>query len=166
MAHQCPSDQRFHGYAKLVESPLWEKLKFIEEDSTMKMRQITLVAALVLALLAGMCLTVMAKDMAMTAKGQEVTLNGTLTCTFCSLSHPEKPCAKGCCAQCMKAGDPPMLTDAKGNQYVLLTGEVKTPLMNAERMEMAGGPVTVKGMLVKGKGIQAIFVESIKKAGK
>jgi hypothetical protein len=133
----------------------------------MKMRQATIVMALVLALLAGTCLAVMAaKDKAITAKGEEVTMTGALTCTFCSLSHPEKPCAKGCCAQCMKAGDPPMLTDAKGNQYVLLTGEVKTPLMNAERMEMTGGQVTVKGMLVKGKGIQAIFVESMKKAGK
>ncbi len=132
----------------------------------MNKRQLTLAMVLVLVLLAGMCLTVIAKDPAMTAKGEEVTLSGMLTCTFCTLSHPDKPCAKGCCAQCMKAGDPPMLTDAKGNQYVLLTGEVKTPLMNAERMNMVGGQVTIKGMLVKGKGVQAVFVESMKKAGK
>ena len=35
--------------------------------------------------------------------------------------------------------------------------------MNPERMKMLGGQVTVKGMLVKGKGIQAIYVDSMEK---
>ena len=35
--------------------------------------------------------------------------------------------------------------------------------MNPERIKMMGGQVTVKGMLVKGKGIQAIYVDSMEK---
>jgi hypothetical protein len=124
-------------------------------------------AALVIVILIGMVLSVMAaKQMTMSAKGTEVTMTGTLACTFCSLSHQGKPCPKGCCASCIKAGDPPLLIDAKGNMYLLTANEMQGRLMTTERMVMAGGKVTVKGLLVKGKGIQAIFVDSMKKAAK
>ncbi len=36
--------------------------------------------------------------------------------------------------------------------------------MNPDRMKLIGGQVAVKGLLVKGKGIQAIYVDSIEKA--
>jgi hypothetical protein len=64
---------------------------------------------------------------------------------------------------CVKAGDPPMLTDADGNMYLLISGEQAVPFMNPERMKMLGGQVTVKGLLVKGKGVQAIYVDSMEK---
>jgi hypothetical protein len=138
------------------------------------MRRFTLHLTLILVVLMALALTVsMAgqppksdkpeKPEAM--KGEKATLAGQLSCTFCTLAHPDKPCNKGCCAECMKAGDPPLLTDAEGNMYVLVSGEVKKPLMTPERMEMAGGKVTVKGLIVKGKGVQAIFVDTMEKMG-
>jgi len=98
------------------------------------------------------------------AKGEQVTLTGRLSCTFCGLAHPEKPCPKDCCVNCMKAGDPPLLIDAGGNLYILLTGEHEVPLMTPARMELAGQTVAVKGLLVKGKGVQAVYVDSMDKA--
>jgi hypothetical protein len=56
-----------------------------------------------------------------------------------------------------------LLTDAKGNQYVLVSGEQETTLMTPERAAMIGSQVTVKGVMVKGKGVQAIYVESMEK---
>jgi hypothetical protein len=99
-------------------------------------------------------------------KGTEISVTGTVTCTFCKLSNPDKPCAPGCCERCIKAGDPPLLTDAEGNQYILLSGEKGVPLMTPERNKMLGGMVTVKGVLVKGKGVQAIYVDKMEKATK
>ena len=96
-------------------------------------------------------------------KGQQVSMTGSLSCTFCKLAHPDMTCKPDCCMGCVKAGDPPMLTDADGNMYLLINGEQGIPLMNPERMKMLGGQVTVKGMLVKGKGIQAIYVDSMEK---
>ncbi len=98
------------------------------------------------------------------AKGEQVTLSGQFSCTFCTLAHPEKACTKDCCAKCVKAGDPPSLTEAEGNKYLLLTGEQGIALMTPARAEMLGGQVTVKGLLVKGKGLQAIYVDSLEKA--
>lgn len=92
-------------------------------------------------------------------KGEEVSITGQLTCTFCKLSKPDKPCEKGCCERCIKAGDPPLLTDSKGDQYILLTGEHEVPLMTPERYKMLGKTVLVKGVMVKGKGVQAIYVD-------
>jgi hypothetical protein len=97
-------------------------------------------------------------------KGQQVTITGGLSCTFCKLAHPDMSCKPDCCMSCVKAGDPPLLTDAEGNMYLLISGEKEVPLMNPARMKMMGGQVTVKGMLVKGKGIQAIYVDSMEKA--
>lgn len=129
------------------------------------MKRHVMTLAIIFFALMAMSMTVYAAgDKPMAVKGEQVTMSGKLTCTFCSLSHPEKPCAKGCCANCMKAGDPPLLTDAKGNQYILLANEVKGTLMTKANMDLTGGMVTVKGILVKGKGIQAIFVDSMTKA--
>ena len=96
--------------------------------------------------------------------GQQVTITGHLSCTFCKLAHPDMNCKPDCCKSCVKAGDPPLLTDAEGNMYLLLSGEKEVPLMNPERMKLLGGQVTVKGLLVKGKGVQAIYVDTIEKA--
>jgi hypothetical protein len=95
--------------------------------------------------------------------GKQVTMMGNLSCTFCKLAHPDMTCKPDCCMNCVKAGDPPMLTGADGNMYLLINGEQGVPLMNPERMKMMGGQVAVKGMLVKGKGIQAIYVDSMEK---
>jgi hypothetical protein len=99
-------------------------------------------------------------------KGKEITVTGTITCTHCKLANPDKPCKPGCCERCIKAGDPPLLTDKEGNQYILLTSEKGVSLMNPERYKMLGGMVNVKGVLVKGKGVQAIYVDKIEKAAK
>jgi len=93
----------------------------------------------------------------MTAKGQEISVSGKATCTSCSLAG--MPCESGCCERCVKAGDPVLLTDADGNRYILLSGEHATPLMTPERYKLLGGMVNVKGVMVKDKGIQAIYVD-------
>jgi len=100
------------------------------------------------------------------AKGKEVTITGQVTCTFCKLSNPNKPCSPGCCERCIKAGDPPLLTAKDSTQYILLTGEHEVPLMTPERYAMLGGMVTVTGILVKGKGVQVIYVDKMEKAAK
>ena len=97
------------------------------------------------------------------AEAKQVTIAGKLSCTFCTLAHPDKPCTPECCTACVKAGDPPSVTDAKGNIYILLTGEQGSPLMTPARLAMMGGQVNVKGMLVNRNGIQAIYVDSIQK---
>ena len=134
------------------------------------MKRLPLQFILVLVVLMAVALTVsMAVQPAKTEKpepikGEKVTLTGQLSCTFCTLAHPDKPCNKGCCSECIKGGDPALLKDAEGNMYILLSGEIKKALMTPERMEMAGGKVTVKGILVKGKGVQAVFVDTMEKA--
>jgi hypothetical protein len=100
----------------------------------------------------------------MGAKGEQVTMTGKLNCMFCTLAHPDKPCPKDCCANCVKAGDPIVLTAADGAIYVLIAGQPGEKLMTPERTELLNQQVTVKGMLVKAKGIQAIYVESMEKA--
>ncbi len=97
------------------------------------------------------------------AEAKDVTITGKLSCTFCTLANPDKPCTPGCCADCVKMGDPPSLTDAVGNMYILLTGEKGMTLMTPERIQMMGGQVTVKGLLVSRNGVQAIYVDSMQK---
>jgi len=131
----------------------------------MKRYSALLAVGLAIVMVAAMAvLSVGADKPAAASKGKEVTVTGRLSCTTCTLAHPETPCDKGCCQTCMKAGDPALLTDAKGNQYLLLSGEMKTALMTEERMPLAGGQVKVKGMLLKGKGVQAIAVDTMEKA--
>jgi len=96
-------------------------------------------------------------------KGEEVTITGKMTCTFCNLPAPGK-CSKECCQNCIKSGDPALLDDGKGNVYILLSGEHEKPLMNPERMNLFTEMVTVKGMLVKRGGVQGIYVKDMQKA--
>lgn len=127
------------------------------------MRRFVLRSIMVLLVLTWMVVPAFAaKDgKGMPIKGQEISVTGEVTCTFCKLANPAKTCEPGCCERCIKAGDPPLLTDADGNQFVLLTGEHEVPLMTPERYKMIGGTVNVKGMMVKGKGIQAIYVDKM-----
>ena len=96
--------------------------------------------------------------------GKEVTITGDFSCTSCRLSHPETPCAGGCCKTCIAAGDPPLLTAADGQMYILLSGEKQEKMMTPDLEMLLGGKIMVKGMLVKGMGIQVIYVKEIKKA--
>ena len=96
-------------------------------------------------------------------KGQEMTMTGTISCTFCNLPGGAK-CTKQCCMDCVKAGDPVLLTDDKGAMYILLSGEQMKPLMTPERMEMLQSKVTVTGIMVKRAGIQGIYVKKMEKA--
>jgi hypothetical protein len=95
-------------------------------------------------------------------KGKEVTITGKMTCTFCNLPAAGK-CSVECCEKCLKSGDPVLLEDAKGNLYILLSGEHEVPLMTAERMKLMTERVTVKGLLVKRGGVQAIYVKEMAK---
>lgn len=97
-------------------------------------------------------------------KGQEVTITGKMTCTFCNLPAPAKGGTKECCQNCIKSGDPTLLEDAQGNLYILLSGEHEKPLMTPERMDLVREKVVVKGMLVKRGGVQGIYVKEMKKA--
>jgi len=96
-------------------------------------------------------------------KGEEVTITGKLTCTFCNLPAPGK-CSKECCQACLKSGDPALMEDAKGNLYILISGEHEKPLMTPDRMDLMTEKVTVKGMLIKRGGLQAIYVKGMEKA--
>jgi hypothetical protein len=100
--------------------------------------------------------------------GKQVTITGEFSCTSCKLADPKNSCSGDCCRACINAGDPPLLTDEKGQMYILLSGipEIgwaQEQLMNPETMMMLGGKVTVTGLLIKGTGIQAIYVKNIKK---
>lgn len=97
-------------------------------------------------------------------KHKQVTLTGDFTCTFCKLAHPDQACNKECCLGCIKSGNPPLLVDAEGKMYILMAGEIKQPFLTPEREALAGSKVTVKGLLVKGKGVQAIYVDSMEAA--
>jgi hypothetical protein len=70
--------------------------------------------------------------------GTPVNITGEFTCTFCDLKDPAKAGDAECCTNCLRTGDPPLLTDPGGNHYVLLTGEHEVSLMTPERYEMMG----------------------------
>jgi hypothetical protein len=99
----------------------------------------------------------------MAPKGQDITITGLMSCTFCNLPGGGT-CTKECCQNCVKAGDPVLLTDAKGNLYILLTGEQMKPLMTPDRLELLESKVTVTGILVKRGGLQGIYVKKMEKA--
>lgn len=100
--------------------------------------------------------------------GKQVTITGQFSCASCQLADPKNFCSGDCCRACIRAGDPPLLTDEKGQMYILLSGipengRAQQQLINSETMMMLGGKVTVTGLLVKGTGVQAIYVKNIKK---
>ena len=97
-------------------------------------------------------------------EAKDIIVTGKLSCTSCTLANPGVPCSPGCCAACVKAGDPPLLADALGNMYILVSGENQVTLMTPERIGMMGGQVTVSGLLVRRSGIQTIYVNSMESA--
>ena len=117
----------------------------------------------VLVLMALLLLTATCWAQGMTPKGQDVTMTGMISCTFCNLPGGGK-CTKDCCQSCVKAGDPVLFTDAKGSLYILLSGEQMKPLMTPERMDLLQSKVTVTGILVKRGGLQGIYVKKMEKA--
>lgn len=98
-----------------------------------------------------------------TPKGKEVTITGKVSCTFCNLPG-QANCTKECCQACIKSGDPVLLSDPKGNLYILISGEKEKPLMTPERMNLLQEEVKVQGMLVKRGGLQGIYVKTMEKA--
>jgi len=96
-------------------------------------------------------------------KGKEVTITGKISCTFCNLPTPGT-CSRECCQNCIKSGDPVLLADAKGNLYLLISGDKGKPLMTEERMSLLAEKINVKGILVKRGGVQGIYVKSMEKA--
>ena len=100
----------------------------------------------------------------MAPKGQDTTITGKLSCTFCNLPAAGGTCSKECCQACIKSGDPALLTDEKGGLYILVSGEHEKPLMTPERMDLVETKVKVTGIVVKRDGIQAIYVKKMEKA--
>ena len=96
-------------------------------------------------------------------KGQDVTITGLISCTFCNLPAVGK-CSKECCQACVKSGDPVLLTDVKGGLYILLSGEKMKPLMTADNLNLLQEKVTVTGIMVKRDGLQGIYVKKMEKA--
>jgi hypothetical protein len=96
-------------------------------------------------------------------KGKEVTITGRISCTFCNLPAAME-CTKECCTACIKAGDPVLFSDEKGNLYLLVSGEKEKPLMTPERMNLISEKVKIQGMLVTRGGIQGIYVKTMEKA--
>jgi len=127
------------------------------------MKRVLLQSVMVMFVVVSLLATAFGAGKGTASKGRDVTVTGELTCAFCKLANPTKSCEKGCCDRCIESGSAPLLTDAKGNQYILLSGEHETPVMTPERYGMIGGKVNVKGLLVKGKGVQAIYVKSMEK---
>lgn len=117
----------------------------------------------VLVLMALLLLTATCWAQMAAPKGEDVTITGLMSCTFCNLPGGGK-CTKECCQSCIKAGDPVLLTDAKGQLYILLTGEQMKPLMTPERMDLLESQVTVTGIMVKRGGLQGIYVKKMEKA--
>lgn len=97
-------------------------------------------------------------------KGREIVLVGRLVCSYCTLLSPSGRCTKACCTHCLKSGDTPLLRAATGELYMLISAEKQTPLMAPKRLALANGGVRVQGLLVQGRGIQAIYVEDLRKA--
>jgi hypothetical protein len=126
------------------------------------MKRLVLVIMAVL-LLVGTCWAQMPVGAPSKAAGPEVTITGMLSCTFCSLPAAGT-CTKECCQACIKSGDPVLLTDAKGDLYVLLTGEHEKPLMTPDRMNLVTEKVKVTGIVVKRGGLQGIYVKKMEKA--
>ncbi len=116
-----------------------------------------------LVILALLLLTTTCWAQGLAPKGQEVTITGVVSCTFCNLPGGGK-CTKECCQDCVKAGDPVLLTASDGQLYILLTGEQMKPLMTPERMDMLESKVTVTGIAVKRNGLQGIYVKKMEKA--
>lgn len=107
--------------------------------------------------------TCWAQAQKVTPKGEEVTMTGMMSCTFCNLPGGSK-CTKECCQDCVKSGDPVLLTDAKGQLFILLSGEQMKPLMTPDRMDMLQSKVTVTGIMVKRGGLQGLYVKKMEKA--
>ncbi|MEM5786923.1 MAG: hypothetical protein AAGU11_06355, partial [Syntrophobacteraceae bacterium] len=55
-------------------------------------------------------------------EGQDVTMTGKISCTFCNLPKAGQ-CSMECCQNCIKSGDPVLFSDSKDNLYILLSGE-------------------------------------------
>ncbi len=119
----------------------------------------TLVLCVVVAVLSAAVWAVEAK------KGEEMTMTGTLSCSFCKLAGgPDHKCSKECCQACLKGGDTALLQDDKGGLFMLVSKDKEKPVINPERLALMGEKVNVKGIMVKANGLQAIYVENIEKA--
>ncbi len=95
--------------------------------------------------------------------GRDVAITGRITCAFCGLTgHPD--CTKESCRLVVNSGAPVLLTDAKGNRYMLLSGKKEKTLMTEERKGLLQEKITVHGKLVKRGGVQGIYVRSMEKA--
>ncbi len=119
-----------------------------------------LVLLVAVVLLTGTC---WAAEKGKKPRAKEVTMTGTISCTFCNLPG-EANCSKECCTACVKAGDPVLFADGNGKLYVFISGDKERSLMTPERMSLVGEKVKVTGTVVKRGGIQGIYVKDRQKA--
>ncbi len=132
------------------------------------MKKITIILMCALFAVAGTYLVIRADGAGVTNQGAaeavNITITGKLSCSYCTVAEPNMTCTAGCCAECVTAGVPPLLTDVYGRMFILVSAEKGMPLMTPERLAMMGGQVIVKGLLVKQNGIQAIYVDDMQSA--
>jgi hypothetical protein len=88
------------------------------------------------------------------SQGKEVAVTGKISCAYCNLSAPGN-CTKESCRAGVIHGNPVLLTDTKGNRYMLLSEKKEKPLMAGERMHLLREK-SVHGKLVKLRRIRAI----------
>ncbi len=117
----------------------------------------------ILVLMALLLLTATCWAQGTAPKGQDVTMTGVMSCTFCNLPG-WRQVHQGMLPELRESGRSGPLDRCQGQLYILLTGEQMKPLMTPERMDMLQSKVTVTGIVVKRGGLQAIYVKKMEKA--
>ncbi len=103
---------------------------------------------------------------AASAFAKEITIKGELIDTSCYMGHGARGMGHQKCAlKCIKGGVPMGVLTEKGEIYLLIPNHDNEDPYNKAK-DMAAETVEVKGDQVSKGGLNAIFVESITKAGK
>jgi len=96
------------------------------------------------------------------AEPKEVTLEGEIIDLHCYMINENKgPGHKTCAIQCAKAGNPIGLLTADGEIYLLM-GAKKHTTSNDILIEKMASIVSLTGAVSKKKGVQALYVASVK----
>ncbi len=95
-------------------------------------------------------------------KGPTVTVKGEVVDLWCYLEGGDRGAShKECSTACAKAGNPIGILDAKGNLYVTAGIQEHQPGREV-LIDKMNQDVTVTGTLVKKRGVQMIYVKSVK----
>jgi len=95
-------------------------------------------------------------------KGEKVTLKGEVVDLWCYMEGGDRGAAKKACATaCATAGNPIAILDAGGSVYIAAGLKDHQPGKDLLLKRMSS-EVTVTGTLVKGGGVQMIYLDSVK----